>query len=362
MTREIASTQEWVTLTYNPQVIEMLEKALSDVKDTSISTTSLLYQCLHIANLLDLSESEKEWIELELSGYPPQTLEILVDQPNINGHAPHYRILKLPSEYRSFKYSLRVRGVFPSLAETVFVVTEPCDYLETTKESLALTLQSVTEEDRSRFGVLHQPDGDVILYTGSLSPSRMRGIVAAIRSKVLAFVSSHLASFQMTKSMKVSIERMRNRLASKLVDFDPSLLQIIREAFNRLETGDFYLLEKTSVETLRTIMRRFTQILYKNAFPKEIPPRESEISVKVEKVLNLVCESIVKDSDTSKRKRVKRIAKGLEEQSSLISELVNRPIHKDTDEWSIGTADRLLIWTLLWMDEMLFFIDQTMVP
>ena len=323
-------------------VFPILESIVANIEDSATSTHSLLLKCLEVAELLDVSSSEKSWITQELTGYEHQSETSKMELPSFK-QAPHYRWLELSGRYDIIQPS----KTFNTVGQ--FAVCFPCDYLENATSSISLKTTLVIKPENMWEKLTR---GTIVATAQAELPvSRIKPIVQSIRGFVYKFAVTNLISLQFSKSVSGIIDNTRNLVASRLRFVSESLLRFINETLDSHKRTTEGLHWRVALENIRTILRRFTGLILKDAMLIDTRPKEGETSKKVELIIKWCMNQLKGGSRTE--------LDSLKKESILLLDLINKPIHGEIDEVSKNEVERILLRSLIWMAGIIDILDQS---
>jgi len=333
-----------------------------------------LMMCQRIALLLDTKEMD-EWIWLELMGYQQPT-----NDENPEDWLPEYRLLKtigmsegvhsqgLTDTDRmilnyGYKKSKTRQGI-------LFPVQVPCSQLEQSNEELVVRRtiafdKSLREKpEKLFFGMVEIRDDFTLFLQGTITVPEMRAIASVIRSRVHEYLLSRRNALLLESQIQGILDSTMDLIASKLAILDPNLLREVRNLMEK-QQSDSELDWRGVADACRTVIQRFTDMIY---LEEMIPVGGSKPGH--DKTLNK-CRQIAiwalsrirtKPDDSPEGARIRRIPDYLDGYYETIVRGVEKVKHKDTRKLRKDEVDRVVIYMVLWMADMIQLLSRAEYP
>ena len=320
--------------------ILILKSVMNDIDDKGVSTHSLLLKIMEAAEILDVSQVDKDWVKQELTGYEDQNEVTTKTLPQYK-QLPHYRWVQLPAKLDIIQRNKTINAVAP------FGVYFPCDFLEKTGSSIDLqTSLSIRPEnlwERVSRGTV------VVSAYAELPLNRIESIVKSIRGFVYDFVVSTIITSEFNESVSEILDNTRNFISSKLKRISEPLLEFINETLDSSRGTTEELYWRVLLENIRTILRRFTGLLLREHMTTNELPRERYTSKKSNLILDW-CELQLKGKKGTELDALRKEIK-------ILLNLINKPIHGEVTDTSRREVERILLKSLIWMAGVIDILD-----
>lgn len=328
------------------QAERILKSILRDIPRISeVTTTELLYRYQEISWKLDLDDRTKRWIKQELEGYPPQSYG---DQRvHERMRIPLYRLISLPA----ISKSSRKESIERTHETHSFSVTFPCHSLETAKDSTTLSEQFLDEKARPPL---------ILYFTGEIPPHTMIGISASIRGRIHQFATQLALAIQVGTVLGGIFDNNLARIANTIGVLAPPTFDILNEVVQDLKRSKSLEELRVVLETLRTIIRRVTGVLFTKEMlgEDEDPPAESQVATKTAKIL----EWVVQELDGNSRDEIEHMKKAgsrYHAQIKMILEQINKPIHLEIQSVNKAQVERILVAVIMWFGDFVDILDKS---
>jgi hypothetical protein len=339
----------------NEVALAIIEKALKAIYDNHVTTTHILLMCQELVQLLDI-EKDNEWIEYELTGYPP-----LPQGEKYEGYIfpPISRYIKLMGTVP------KPSGIFPQptvqqTAELIahnnptplfFPVLESCDYLETTKDDMQLS---------KSIDISFEAYTVPITYYSKLSINRMRSIAKSTRARAHRFLSSHGISIRFGPLVKHIFDESMKIVNTKVADLDSRLLKELTDILQKQQedTTDFDW--RSTADACRNILQKFTEILLIDEMipPGDNRPKEDQTREKVSLIIKWA-KSILPGNHGEKD--INLIEKAFDYfyyYFKSLTTIIEKVKHKPMTEVTKDEVDRVVAYLFLWMADLIRLLER----
>ncbi|MFQ5834228.1 MAG: hypothetical protein ACE5H4_16105 [Candidatus Thorarchaeota archaeon] len=335
----------------NKKALKVLKSILDDVPRVGeMTTTNLLYRCQQVSWMLDMDRKSKMWIEQELMGYPSQTLGEKVPTGWEESRVPTYRIISLPSQLTSSRQTASdlAEGTYSAHR---FSIVFPCQILETAEEPLSLCESTVVEGGRGRGPM-------VLTFTGEIPAHLLNGISSAIRGRIHLFATQLSLALEVGAALSGFFDNTLSMIADRIGKLAPSTLEILNETVSNLRKSKSPEHLRVILETLRTTMRRITGVLLtSDMLDEEEPPSESAVMTKVTRILGWAKVQL-EGKSRNEANHLMKAASRYQQQTKMIMDLINKPIHKSLHSTNRAMVERILVSVIVWIGDMIGILDR----
>jgi hypothetical protein len=340
----------------------ILESVLDDRGNQGVTTMDLLYRCQDVARLLDLDQTESEWIDLELMGYPLQHIGSSKESLPHGQRVPQYRMPMLPATGSTPMPSVIPFHVQYFNAPTAFpfCIAHPCGFLESSKSPVELSYSTTIPKPKDRYDLGNTPDNISVTFSAKLSVDRMRGIAQAIRARVSSFATAHYTALHFETPLQSIFDATRNLLADRLNRLHPPTLDLITETVSKQEGCSDPVEWHDVLGKVRTILRSFTTKLLRDSMIPQGKTRPADAYTN--KKASMILEWAKPRMDASVKGESKYILKTFEvlkAQKTMLIKMINKHGHADFfPEVTKGEVDRILLMTVVWMSDLIAILDR----
>ncbi len=312
---------------------------------------------LRAAELLDPESDEHVWIALELQGYPqggllkeedtvpPKYRTPLYRWADLLASGPEPRITYSPPDSDLLERIHRANDV----RSITFLVSEPIEVLEEANTPVFRS-DSIVQDDGF--------NKTIVTWVATMPVYRMQSIVKAVRSRVHAFALTKLVSIEFGEATKHLLEGSRVYVAEKMEILSPDLLRELLETLEKQESGRTDINSRIVVQNCLTFVQRITDILLRDSM---IPESESRPSTgQTRNKLSLILAWAKKNSTKKldeERELVKRTFNHFFFYSKSLQKTIDKQRHKDPILVSKDEVDRILVYLLTWLADLLRILD-----
>lgn len=342
------------------EAFELIETALSDTYKDTVTTSVLLLKCQRISMLLD-SKQENEWIWKELEGYDMDEDVPQYRCVGLTSKIVYSRIIDEKPEEQVLTYS-QLRG---ANIHHVFQIRAPVHYLEKSNRELMSQDRLVIpfSKDtpiRRLLGLFKITKPVEVRFDAGIPVDSMRGIASSVRNRIHEFLLLQQTTLGLKPHLQSIFDDTMNLIASKLSTLDPNLLEDLRGLIEKLQSKSD-LDWRSIVDSCRTIIQRFTDSVYLEEMVPvgEEKPAYDQTRNKCRQIAVWALSQFnAKLDDSPEGSRIERIPSYLDDYYEIIIRSVEKVKHKDIRTLRKDEVDRIVIYTILWMADLIQLLSR----